>query len=129
MGKKQQGILLIELIVFIIVIGIVAVGLMSSFSSMLSLLNNPYTLNKAYFLANARTQAILVQRHASGFSGLIDPCVSSPPAFCTPMATYATANNFTVASLLTTAGITTTITVSVTGNGGTATLVTRVSNY
>lgn len=84
MTHKQAGFSLVELVVFIVVIGIVISGVFTAFSTALqkSPIVNPQTT--AIELANARMDIIIDQRHMVGFASFADPCTEgSPPAICT----------------------------------------------
>lgn len=128
MDKKQRGLSLIELIVFIIILGISMGGLFLGVNQVLYGISSTYKLTRATFLANARMEVILYRRAFTGYSGLVDPCSTTNPAICTPLATYATNNGLSVSSSITSSGSTSTITVQITGQGN-VTLVTVVSNY
>jgi type II secretory pathway pseudopilin PulG len=110
-----RGFTFIEVIVFIIVIGIAAAGVLLSFNTVLSQSHQPTQILKATQLANARLNLILLYGLSGNYS---DPCVTTPvPAACTPLITYATAEGFTVSSNYSTVGSVTTATVSVSGKG------------
>ena len=83
---KGDGFSLIEVIVFIVILGVLAAGLVVSFASPLR--NSPEAgrLDLAAELAQQRMELILAQRRATGFAGFTDPCPG--PAICTPPAGY-----------------------------------------
>ena len=80
------GFSLIEVIVFIVILGVLAAGLVVAFSSPLR--NSPEAgrLDLAAELAQQRMELILAQRRATGFGGFTDPCPG--PAICTPPTGY-----------------------------------------
>lgn len=81
--KNSAGFTLIELVIFIVIIGIAVSGIFLAFSTALQqtpLVNPQTTANE---LASARMEIIIGQRRMNGFTTLTDPCVSSPPAVCT----------------------------------------------
>jgi type II secretory pathway pseudopilin PulG len=83
------GFSLIEVIVFIVVLGVLLAGLIVSLASPLR--NSPEAgrLDLAAELAQQRMELILAQRRAAGFAAFTDPCSPGPgPAICTPPAGY-----------------------------------------
>ena len=84
--RQADGFSLIEVIVFIVVLGVLAAGLVVAFSSPLR--NSPEAgrLDLAAELAQQRMELILAQRRATGFAGFTDPCPG--PAICTPPTGY-----------------------------------------
>ena len=124
MMREQQGMTLIEVVLFIIITGIIATGALFAFNTALTQSNSAGKILSAGQLANARMQTILLQRLITGVAGLIDPCASGSLAACTTLDTYATNQGFTVASTLSTASGVTTATVTVSGSEG-ATVVAR----
>ena len=122
--KKLQGFSLIELIIFIVVMGIAAVGILISLH--LALENSPnIEFNiKALHLAQARIELILEQKKELGFVSFSDPCtLAVPPAVCTAPTGY------NVASSIISSGTNfKIITVNVTGQGHSQ-LTTLVANY
>lgn len=100
--KKSAGFSLIELVVFIVVIGLAVGGVFLAFSTALQknpLINPQTTANE---LASARMDIIIGQRRINGFSTLSDPCVSSPPAVCTVPAAI---TGYTISSAISTISI------------------------
>ena len=85
-SQWRNGFSLIEVIVFIVVLGVLAAGLVVAFSSPLR--NSPEAgrLDLAAELAQQRMELILAQRRATGFAGFTDPCPG--PAICTPPTGY-----------------------------------------
>ena len=84
--RSIEGFSLIELIVFIVVLGVLAAGLVVAFSSPLRSSPEAGRLDLAGELAQQRMELILAQRRATGFAGFTDPCPG--PAICTPPAGY-----------------------------------------
>lgn len=81
--KNMLGFSLIELVIFIVIIGIIVSGVFLAFSTTLQKTSatNPQTI--ANELASARMDIILGWRRNNGFSAVSsDPCASGPPAVC-----------------------------------------------
>ena len=85
----QRGFSLIELIAFIVIMGIAAVALLSMYRAVLPRGATPAEITLATELAQERMELILGQRVAGGYSPLADPCVVSAAAVCTPTSGYA----------------------------------------
>lgn len=85
-ARQADGFSLIELIVFIVVLGVLVAGLVVAFASPLR--NSPEAgrLDVAAELAQQRMELILAQRRAVGFAALADPCPG--PTICTPPTGY-----------------------------------------
>ena len=83
---QGNGFSLIEVIVFIVVLGVLVAGLVVAFGSQLQ--NSPVAgrLDSAAELAQQRMELILAQRRAMGFAAFADPCPG--PAICTPPTGY-----------------------------------------
>lgn len=114
---KSSGFTLIEMIVFIVIIGIAATAILTSFQAVLQKSPTGNHQTTAVGLAQERMDLILAQRQLIGFSGFIDPCNSgSPPAICTAPTGYTINSNI---SALTISGDSNykTITVTVSGSG------------
>ena len=126
---KQQGFTLIEVVAFILVIGIIASGLLVGMNQALTHITRPTSIAQASFLANARLQIILMNRAFNGYTTLDDPCTTTPAlAICTPLSTYATAHNFTVNTPTFSGSNPKIITIQITGAGN-ATNYAYVYNY
>lgn len=126
---KQQGFSLIELVTFILVIGIIASGLLVGLNQSLRYSDTPRQLSQASFLANARMQIIFMNRAINGYSLLDDPCTTTPDlAICTPLSTYASANNLTVNAPTISGSNPKTVSINVTGSGN-ATINASFYNY
>ena len=82
----QRGVSLIELIAFIVIMGISVVALLSMYRAVLPRGVTPAQITLATQLAQERMELLLGQRDASGYSTavLTDPCSGgTPPAICT----------------------------------------------
>lgn len=85
-SAAQRGVTLIELIVFIVIMGISVTALLSMYRAVLPHGTTPAQITLATQLAQERMELLLGQRDASGYSTavLADPCVGgTPPAICT----------------------------------------------
>jgi len=128
--RKSHGQTLIELIIFIVIMGVVVTGAMTVFKTVLSYGNQPGHILTAAQLASARMDLILQKRHipddATGFLNLNDPCDDITLPACAGLHAFATSRGYTVSSTpnpITTAGDgskTVTITVSGTGDASTS---------
>lgn len=116
--KYQQGMSLIEIIVFIIVIGILGTTTAMVFKNVLLSSNNPGYDLTASQLARARMALILLNRKVNGFTNMVDPCNSGSLAACTQLSTFATAGGYQITSSISAIsnGVRT-ATVTVTGSG------------
>lgn len=113
--KKQHGLSLIEIVIFIVILGITLVSTLKMFKSVLIYNSRPGDLLMASQLADARMNLIILQKRVYGFSNISDPCSSGTLAVCTSLASFATSKGFTVTSSIPAAvnGVrTATITVS-----------------
>ena len=83
-----RGVTLVELIAFIVIMGIAAVALLSMYRAVLPRGATPAQITLATELAQERMELILGQRAARGYSPVasLDPCPG--PAVCTPPAGY-----------------------------------------
>jgi hypothetical protein len=82
----QRGVSLIELIAFIVIMGISVTALLSMYRAVLPHGATPEEITLATQLAQERMELILGRRVASGYSPLVDPCPG--PAVCTPATGY-----------------------------------------
>lgn len=123
---KTRAFTLIEVALFIAVIGIVTSALAMLFATAMENVPDIDKRNKAIEIAQQRMDIILGQKANVGFASFTDPCVSSPPAVCN------FSGNYTVTSSITTGyggnNNFKLITVSVTGDS-TANLTSMVGNY
>jgi len=88
--QRMAGLSLIELILFIMIIGLLAAGLLAGFNRVLTGTATLSPLNQSRWLAEERMELILPQRQQLGFAGFtattFDPCTSAPAstqAVCT----------------------------------------------
>lgn len=93
---KSNGFTLVEISLFIAVMGIVSSGLAMLFVTALSRVPDVDKKNKAVEIAQQRMDIILGQKANLGYAGFTDPCVNSPPAVCD------FSGNYTVTSTITT---------------------------
>jgi len=93
--KKQQGVGLIEIVMMIVIIGIVSVGSLMAFNTIMTKSNQPGQILGASQLANARMNLVIQQYLVNGFASIGDPCGGNPPA-CTGLAAFASSNGFVV---------------------------------
>lgn len=129
LSMKQEGFSLIELVAFIVVIGIISGGLLVGMNQALTQTSSPTKLAQASFLANARMQIILMNRAINGYATLSDPCTTTPGlVICTPLSSFASTNNFTVNPPTISGSNPKIITLSVTGAGN-ATIDAYVYDY
>ncbi len=88
--RRQGGLSLIELLMFMVICGILAVGILRAFDTVLAGGAEPDRLSRAVQLAEERLELILGQRHVQGFAAFsaatFDPCVSSPASTQAPCA-------------------------------------------
>jgi prepilin-type N-terminal cleavage/methylation domain-containing protein len=124
---NSKGFSLIEMIVFILIIGITATAVLRSFGSILQKSPTANRQTTAIALAQERMELILAQRQLKGFNSFIDPCtLGSPPSICTAPSGYIVSSTI---STVTIGGDSNykNITVTVSGLGDT-TLQTLVGN-
>ena len=98
-GRGCRGVSLIELIVFILVVGVVIAGLVIGMSSAVRTAPQPREMHQGLQLAQGRMELILAQRARLDFgpftNATFDPCV--PPGgqeACLAPATYAVTSCF-----------------------------------
>lgn len=123
--KKYQGQTLIELVIFIVIIGIILTALLQVFNTVLSYNSHPGRLLTASQLADARMNLVLQQRRIQGVASMSDPCSSGSLNACTSINSFATTSGYVVSSSIPPAvnGVRTAI-VTVSGAGN-ATLIER----
>jgi hypothetical protein len=87
-SAAQRGVSLIELIAFIVIMGISVVALLSMYRAVLPRGATPAEITLATHLAQERMELILGQRAIRGYSPVtsLDPCPGAPP--CTPTTGY-----------------------------------------
>ena len=93
-SDREAGFTLVELIIFIVVAGILAVGVFAAFAAALSGAAEPGAMTQAMALAQERTELVLAYKRMepdyATFLAAPDPCAGGPPpAICTPPAGYA----------------------------------------
>ncbi|OGT96774.1 MAG: hypothetical protein A2298_04505 [Gammaproteobacteria bacterium RIFOXYB2_FULL_38_6] len=76
--KANSGFTLIEVIIFVVVLGVVATGLLMSFGASLEASPEIQKNSIAVELAEQRMDLILGQRHGYGFASTADPCTAAP---------------------------------------------------
>jgi len=83
-AKTAAGYSLIELVMFIVILGILGAALFSAFGIALQGSGDSYPNSDAARLAQERMELILAQRRALGFAGFtaasFDPCTATPPS-------------------------------------------------
>jgi len=119
MRKLSPGFTLIELIIFIVIVGIAATAILLSFQTVLSKSPDTNKQTIATELAEGRMDLIIGQYYIYGLSSFSDICNGSSPAVCM------TISGYTVSSSITGTGPKT-ITVTVSGSGS-AVLTAQVS--
>jgi len=85
-SAAERGVTLIELIAFIVIMGISVTALLSMYRAVLPRGTTPAQITLATQLAQERMELLLGQRDANGYSTVVlaDPCVGgTPPAICT----------------------------------------------
>ncbi len=95
MKTKIKGFTLIELIVFILVIGIAATAIFASFSTALRQAPNASNQEIANQLAQGRMDIILGQKALVGFTSFSDPCPGA--SICSANLSV---NNYSVNSII-----------------------------
>jgi len=91
---RGQGFTLLEMVVFIVIVGIAAVALFQTFRQTLPRSPTPTQLVQATQLAQERMELILGRRGVVSYAALNDPCVGgTPPAICTSTFGYTVAVN------------------------------------
>ncbi len=94
-SAAQRGVTLIELIVFIVIMGISVTALLSMYRAVLPRGATPAQITLATQLAQERMELILGQRAARGYSPVValalDPCPGA--AVCTPPTGYSVIAN------------------------------------
>ena len=81
---RRRGFTLVEMVVFIVIVGVAAVALFQTFGQTLPRSPTPAQLVQATQLAQERMELILGRRGVASYAALNDPCVGgTPPAICT----------------------------------------------
>ena len=127
--KRETGFTFIEIVAFILVIGIIAVAMLTGLNQSQRYINQPDQILMSQYLANARMQIIMMNRAVNGYSSLTDPCTTTPAlAICTPLSTYAADNGMSVATPAISGSNPKLISITVTGTRNVV-LQSRVYNY
>lgn len=127
--KSIGGFTFIEVIAFVLVIGIIAAGLLNGLNQSLRYTNQPDQILASQYLANARMQIILMNRAINGYTTLSDPCTTTPAlAICTPLATFASNNSLSVGTPTISGANPKLVSIAVSGIRNVV-LQTRVYNY
>lgn len=122
--KKYQGQSLIELVIFIVVVGIITGAIVNTFRTILIYSYRPGSLLTASQLADARMNIIIQQRRVNGFTNISDPCSTSSLAACTGLNTFANNYGYIINSSLPAAvNGTRIVTVTVSGTGNATSVV------
>jgi len=123
---KQNGFSLIEMIIFILVTSILAVGIFLGFNQILTNITFSEDNYNAAQMAKERMEILLAERDNVGFIAFnVDPCAGgAPPPMCAAPANY----NIVTSIVANVDPNFKTITVTVSGRGN-ATLITQVANY
>ncbi len=82
-AATQRGVTLIELIVFIVIMGISVTALLSMYRAVLPHGATPSQITLATQFAQERMELILGQRVAVGYAAAADPCVGGIQPICT----------------------------------------------
>jgi type II secretory pathway pseudopilin PulG len=95
--SRLRGFTLVELVVFIVIIGFAAYALFRSFGSVLPRSPTAAQLTQAMQLAQERMELILGQRDVLGYNNLLDldPCNVGAPLVCTNTLGYAVSSTGT----------------------------------
>lgn len=78
----QRGLTLVEMVAFLIVVGVGAAAMMPMIRNVLPRAADPSEVTRAIHLAQSRMELIAGQRALAGFSGLNDPCQAASPLAC-----------------------------------------------
>jgi len=86
--KRRSGFTLVEVVVFMVIVGVAAFALLRSFGSVLPRGPTGAQITQASQLAQERIELILGRYQAVGFTAVNDPCVGgTPPTICTTVPT------------------------------------------
>ena len=80
--NRYSGTSLIELVVFIVVIGIIATGSFVALNTVLTHNNHPAQNLQAATLADATMNTIILYRLVNGFGSIADPCLLTVSPAC-----------------------------------------------
>ena len=90
-GYRASGFTLIEVVIFIVVSGVLAAGLIVAMTSSVRGTSQAGQTDMAAEIAQTRMELILAQRRSAGFSAFADPCPG--PAVCTAPTGYAVSSS------------------------------------
>ncbi len=80
---RNRGVTLVELIVFIVIVGIAVAGIMEALTQAQSGNATPIQILEATKLAESRLEFLVGQSATQGFAALTDPCAgAAPPPVC-----------------------------------------------
>lgn len=95
--RRTSGYTMIELVIFIIVIGIIATTILASFNVSLEKTPVITRVAKAIDIAQQRMDVILGQKQVAGFNSFADPCsVPSALPFCDADVAYTVTSNISL---------------------------------
>ena len=88
-SRRVAGLTLIEVVVFVVVAGVLAAGLIVALGSSLRGSSQAGQTDLVAEIAQTRLELILAQKRVVGFAVFADPCSPGPgPSACTPPAGY-----------------------------------------
>lgn len=94
--KKVMGYTLIEVVIFLVIMGIAMAGIMLSFQTALSTTPENSRATMALNLTQGRLDIIIGQYYQRGFASFTDICSSSPGlALCSLPSNYSISSNIT----------------------------------
>ena len=91
--QHANGFTLIEVVIFIVVAGVLAAGLIVAMGSSVRGTSQAGQTDMAAEVAQSRMELILAQRRSVGFAAFADPCPG--PAACTAPTGYAVSSSIT----------------------------------
>jgi len=80
--KKLLGFSIIELVIFIVIVGLMAAGSLVAFNTVLTQNSTPAQNLQAALLADARMNMITLYRLVNGFGSIADPCATTASPAC-----------------------------------------------
>ncbi len=87
--KRQRGVTLVELIVFLVIVGIAAAGIMEALAQSPGGNATPVQILEATKLGESRLELLVGQSETQRITGLADPCAATtPPPVCQLPAGY-----------------------------------------
>lgn len=92
--KYNRGFTLIEMIIFIVILGISSVAMLMAFQLLLQRSPTANYQTTAIGLAQERMELILAQKKTKGYASVSDPCQQvPPPSLCTFSNDYTVSSN------------------------------------